>query len=317
MFAIGAIFIACMIGFRYRVGADWFTYGLIFWDAGRREFLETITRGDPGYQAVNWAVSRSGGEIWLVNLICALIFTWGLFRFLVVQPRPWLGALVAIPYIVIVIAMGYTRQGVALGILMAGLASFTRGGSIMRFAAYVFAAALFHRTAVVAFPLAALATNRNRAMNLLLAVAVSILLYDFFLGDAMQDFVKNYIETRYSSQGAAIRLGMNMVVVAIFWMIGRRLQFSDLERRLWRNFAFGTVLMVVLLATVPSSTAVDRLSLYVIPLQIVVLSRLPLAFNARLPITVTVVAYMFAVQFVWFNFAQHSKYWVPYQLYPL
>ncbi|MCL6730142.1 EpsG family protein [Sphingomonas hankyongi] len=317
MLAIGAMIVAVLIGFRYQVGADWLTYKFIFQRAARSDLLEVMRLGDPAYQALNWLVQQSGTEIWLVNAVCAVIFVWGLFRFCMVQPVPWAAVLLAVPYSVIVLAMGYTRQGVAVGILMAGLASFVRSGSPMRFAAYVFAAALFHRSAVVAFPLVALATNRNRAINLLLAIAVSIMLYDFFLGDALDDYIQDYIRTRYSSQGAVIRLAMNMVAVAVFWLLGRRLRFGEVEYRLWRNFCVGSILLVGLLVVLPSSTAVDRMSLYVIPLQIAVLGRLPIAFPSRLPATTAIVVYCFAVQFVWLNFAQHSKYWVPYQLFPL
>ena len=316
MLVIGAMIIAVLIGFRYQVGADWITYRFIFQRAASADLFEVLRLGDPGYQGLNWLVQRAGIEIWLVNAICALIFVWGLFRFCLAQPVPWAAMMLAIPYIVIVVAMGYTRQGVALGILMAGLASFSKNGSPMRFAAYVFAAALFHRSAVVAFPLVALATNRNRAMNLMLAVAVSIMLYDFFLGDALDDYIENYIRTRYSSQGAAIRLAMNMVAVAVLWLLGRRLYFNEVEQKLWRNFAIASVLLVVLLLTVPSSTAVDRMSIYVMPLQIAVLARLPIALRTRMPAVTAIVLFCFAIQFVWLNFAQHSKYWMPYQLYP-
>ena len=316
MFVLGTLLIAAVVGFRYRVGADWINYKFMFADAANSEFLETLQHGDPAYQVLSWIVEHAGGDILIVNIVCAVIFAWGLFRFCAAQPVPWAAAFIAIPYTVIVVAMGYTRQGVALGLLMAGLASFLRKESIPRFAVYVFLAALFHRTAVVAFPIVALATDRNRAMNLLVAIFVSILLYDFFLGDAMEGFVEHYIKTRYSSQGAVIRVAMNLVAVGVFWLAGDRLRFTDLERRLWRNFCFATIGLLIALIVVPSSTAVDRMSLYVLPLQIAVMARLPLAFRTRMPALATIVAYMFAVQFVWFNFAQHSKFWVPYEFYP-
>ncbi len=165
--------------------------------------------------------------------MCGAIFTWGLLRFCRAQPDPWLAFAIAIPYLVIVVAMGYTRQAVALGILMAGLAAFQRGGSTIRFAVYVAVAALFHKTAVVAFPLVALASPRNRFLNLLIAIAASIALYDMFLGDAMDQFIQHYIKTGYSSQGAGIRVAMNLVAALAFWVAGRRMQFSETEWKLW------------------------------------------------------------------------------------
>jgi hypothetical protein len=213
--------------------------------------------------------------------------------------------------------MGYTRQGVALGILMAGLAAFIRGGSPVRFAVYVVVAALFHRTAVVAFPLVALANDRNRFINLILALSVSVVLYDAFLGDAMDDFVERYIKTAYSSQGAAIRVIMSLVAAVVFWVLGRRLGFAEREHKLWRNFSLAALLMLVLLVAIPSSTAVDRMSIYIMPLQIAIFARIPSRFRSQLGGKAAVIGYFLAVQFVWMNFAQHSRYWIPYRFFPI
>jgi hypothetical protein len=314
---LGALIIALLIGLRFKVGADWRTYDFMFSFAGRVGLGSALEFGDPGYQFLNWAVQNAGWQIWVVNLVCGAIFTWGLFRFCRIQPEPWLAALVAIPYMVIVVAMGYTRQAVALGILMGGLAAFLRGGSTGRFAFYTAGAALFHKTAVVAFPLVALSSARNRFLNLLVGIAATILLYDLFLGDAMDQFVKHYIKTGYSSQGAAIRVAINLVAANAFWLVGRRMQFDETEWKLWRNFSLASVGFLVLLFALPSSTAVDRMALYVMPLQIAVLSRLPLVTHARLPGRTAVVAYLALVQFVWLNFAQHARYWVPYRVFPI
>jgi hypothetical protein len=52
------------------------------------------------------------------------------------------------------------------------------------------------------------------------------------------------------------------------------------------------------------------------PLQLAVLARVALLGRSRLPGTAAVLAYSFAVQFVWLNFADNARYWVPYQIYP-
>ena len=62
---------------------------------------------------------------------------------------------------------------------------------------------------------------------------------------------------------------------------------------------------------------VDRLSLYLIPLQLAVLPRVAYLFKARKLGRLLVMLYSAAVLFVWLNFAVHAEYWVPYQFYPL
>ena len=59
--------------------------------------------------------------------------------------RPLARLAVAVPYLVIVVAMGYTRQSIALGVLMAGLARQSRGASTLNFSDYTTIAAAFHQ----------------------------------------------------------------------------------------------------------------------------------------------------------------------------
>jgi hypothetical protein len=316
MFIVGMVLIAVAIGVRYRVGADWDSYIDIFDEARRMSFTRLLEAGDPSYQMVNWLAYRLGADIWLVNSICGGIFAWGLYRFCKVQPSPWLAASISIPYLVIVVAMGYSRQAVALGILIAGLSRVTRGGSVIRFAPYVAVAATFHATAVIAFPLVALAGKRSRFINFLMVLSGSYFLYNAFLGERMDKYMLVYVQSGYSSQGAGIRVTMNFIAAVLFWATGRRMDFSDEERAIWRNFSLAAIGLMAIFFVSPSSTAVDRVALYLIPLQVAVLTRFALNSKSRTAGSFGVIAYMAVVQFVWLNFAQHSRYWLPYQVYP-
>lgn len=313
MLTLGAVLTALMIGLRDWVGADWRSYEFLFLYSAYRDLGRVLDVGDPGYQFLNWIVQRSGGELWWVNLICGAIFVWGLLRLARNQPSPWLAFLVAIPYLVIVVAMGYTRQAVAIGILMAGLASLGRGASTLRFAVYILFAALFHKTAVIALPIVIFAGQRNRILNAIAGIAIFVLLYDLFLADSVETFVENYIEAEYSSQGAAIRVGMNIIPALIVLAGGSRLGFNPQEERVWRYFSYAAFGLLVLLMVLPSSTAVDRMALYIMPLQVAVLSRAFLFFGKWSIGRFAIVAYAFAIQFTWLNFAQHARFWVPYQ----
>lgn len=312
----GALATIFVIGLRYKVGPDWNTYAIIF-DVAHTDYLSAALKlGDPGFEALNWLAYQLGADIWLVNLLSAAIFGWGLFRFCSAQPAPWIAAAIAVPYLIIVVAMGYTRQSIALGVLMAGLARQQRGASILNFAVYVAVAAAFHKTAVVVFPLVALAGRGSKFIGFLIAVCASVLLYDSFLQSAVSSLIRNYIDADYTSQGAFIRIAMNMLAAALLWVFKEKLGFSPHEFKIWRNFGFAALLFIVLFAVIPSSTAIDRMSLYIIPLQLAVLTRVALLGRHRLSGTAGVLLYMFVVQYVWLNFAQHARFWVPYQLYP-
>jgi hypothetical protein len=317
MLAAGALLVALAIGLRYQVGADWETYKFLFSYVKYTSLERLLTIGDPGYQLLNWAVQRIGAEIWVVNLVCGAIFAFGLFRFVRAQPDPWLTVVVAIPYLVVVVAMGYTRQAVAIGILMAGLAALKHGASVLRFAIYVAVAALFHKTVVVVLPLVILASQRSKFLNLLAGIAGTLLLYDVFLSPSIEGFVRNYIETEYSSQGAAIRVVMNLVPAMGLLLFRRRLQLDPVELKTWTYFSLAALAMPLALFFLPSTTVVDRLSLYLIPLQLAVLPRLAYLFKGRNLGRYLIIIYSALVMFVWLNFAVHAGYWLPYQIYPI
>lgn len=313
----GLLLMTLVIGTRFNVGGDWRSYEFMFRFVKYMSLDRALGYGDPGYQLINWVVQQWNGEIWWVNLFSAAIFAWGLFRLCQNQPLPILAVLVAVPYLIIVVAMGYTRQSIAIGILMAGLAALGRGGSVIRFALYVAVAALFHKTAVLVLPLVIFAGKRNRLLNVVAGVAMSVLFFDLFLSESTDQFLKNYIESRYSSQGAWIRVILNFVPALLLLIKPRRFGFTEQEEKVWRYIAFAACVMPFILMATPSSTAVDRMALYLMPLQIVVLSRAYLLFKKPRTGVAAVILYAALVQFTWLNYASHAKLWVPYRSFML
>jgi hypothetical protein len=110
---------------------------------------------------------------------------------------------------------------------------------------------------------------------------------------------------------------MGLVAACVFLLRRKDFGFSAHEDRIWFYFSLACFAALLALIATPSSTAVDRLSLYLMPLQLVILSRTPFVYVSRYFGFALVAAYCFLVQFVWLNFATHASYWVPYQFYPL
>jgi hypothetical protein len=317
LLVLGAILIALMIGFRYHVGADWNSYQFMYDTIRTQNLAGALKRGDPGYQVINWIAAQTGGQIWVVNLFCATIFSWGLFRFCQVQSSPWLSVAVAIPYMVIVVAMAYTRQAVAIGILLTGLAKQIRGASTLSFAAYTAAAALFHSTAVVVFPIVALAAPTNRLVAFMIAASLSLAFSDLIFGNRFDKFVDDYVRAGYSSQGAGIRVAMDVAAAMLLITFRGRLGFSGSEWKIWRNFSIATFIAALAFFIVPSSTAIDRVSLYLMPIQLAVFARIGAVGRKPVAAVSSILLCLAAVQAVWLMFAVHSQYWIPYRLYPI
>ncbi len=111
---------------------------------------------------------------------------------------------------------------------------------------------------------------------------------------------------------------MNALPAAVFLIYRRHFKLEGAQLNLWTYLSLGALGFVVLLFVSPSSAAVDRMALYLIPVQIFVLSRLPLAWQVRYGageiVKIGVIIYSALVLFVWLNFASHAQYWLPYQM---
>lgn len=309
-----------VIGFRHQVGGDWANYVVAIDSVRAKSLREILFKDyDPGLNFLNWLAVWLGQSIYFVNIVCAALFAWGLVTFCLVQPRPWLAFTVAVPYLVTVVAMGYNRQGTAIGLVMLGLVALS-DRKLLRFVVFVALAALFHKSAVILMPLAVLAGTKRKLWTAFWVGLCSVLFYVLLLQESVGALTENYIGAQYDSSGAAIRVAMNALPGALFLWFRRRFVMLPADRTFWTWISLGALAFVGLLAVSPSSTAVDRVALYWIPLQLFVLSRLPNALgqrNGRNAFWVrAVVAYSAAVLFVWLVFATHAFAWLPYQFYP-
>lgn len=308
-----------MVGLRHEVGGDWNSYLGHVEDVRGETFTNALENGDPAYVALNWFGANVFGGIYLVNTVCAAVFAWGLISFCRAQPRPWLALLVAVPYLITVVAMGYTRQGVAIGLAMLGLTALMKG-SVLRFVFWVAVAATFHKTAVILIPLAVFSVKKNRFLTFIGVIGCGVLLFLLLLLESVDAMVKNYIEAEYDSSGAAIRVAMNALPALAFLLFRKRFRLTPPQLTFWTWISLAALVFVVLLMVSPSSTAVDRIALYWIPLQLFVWSRLPDVLGRHgqrnLVWVTTVVVYSGTVLFVWLFFATHAFAWLPYQWYP-
>ncbi len=313
------VLLTLMIGFRFEVGGDWNAYLIFVGDLQGESFGAVLGFGDLGYQILNWLGANVGGGVYFVNMVCSTLFGLGLASFCRNQPRPWLALMVAVPYLVIVVSMGYTRQGVAIGLAMLAITKL-HISDIRRFLLWITLAALFHKSAVILMPFAIFATSRFRFLTFVgLAIPLALLLA-LLLQLQLDYFLYNYIEAEYESSGAGLRIAMNAIPAVVFLAFNKRFSIEPHMRIFWLLMAWGALLLIIVLMLSPSSTAVDRVALYWIPLQLFVLSRLPDAIGVpgrRNPFWVTlIVVYSSTVMLAWLFFADTAHAWLPYRFYP-
>jgi hypothetical protein len=134
------------------------------------------------------------------------------------------------------------------------------------------------------------------------------------LADQQEHLWKNYVEEQMQSDGAKIRVAMNLFPSLLFFMYRKEWKRSFDDYTFWSWIALGSVVSVFLVSA--ASTAVDRVALYFIPIQLVVFARLPYLARKQIAPSVTkvLIVLMYAlVLFVWLGYATHAQYWLPYQ----
>lgn len=311
-----AVFFVMAIGFRFEVGGDWYNYLDNYEHLSRMSYTDVLRLGDPAFQVINLVSKDLGIGIVGVNLFSALIFIAGLFFFCRHSPRPWLGLAVSVPYLVIVVGMGYTRQSLAIGLVLFGL-KLVENRQLGKFGLIVVAATAFHRSALVAGLVGLMVARRRRFLSTLFIIACLVIASEAFVTDVVGTVYANYIESLYESQGALLRITMCVVPAAIFFWKRGLFVLSHIERQLLAGFSGLSILMFFLVLTIPSTTVLDRFALYLMPVQIMVFSRLPDVFGRigrpNDGLVVAVLGYYASVLFVWLNYADHAKFWVPYR----
>ena len=311
-----------MIGLRYKVGADWGPYQEIFWNMRYTGLANAVSRSDPAFGLLNWVVRQLGLKFWVVNTVCAAIFITGLFRFAARQSSPWLTCAVAVPYLLIVVGMGYTRQASALGFALLALNAI-QDRSFAKFIFYMFAAATFHRSALVLLPIIAFSYSHNRLVTGAMAIGGGGLGYFLIVAPEVDTYIQRYSgaeQGAIESSGTLVRIAMNILPAVILFLARSRFNHGEDYFKVWRNFAALALVSLASFAYFGSNTAVDRLSIYLTPLQLFVFGNLPAALGgahrSSRPVVILILAYSLAVQVVWLMLADNATFWIPYRVFP-
>jgi len=318
------------IGLRHEIGGDWTNYFVLYLRVESEPFKFIYDAKDPGYVFVNWAASRLGWGIYGVNTVCAGIFVGGLAYFCSKQRLNGLSWLVATPYMLIVVGMGYTRQSVALGLFMVALV-FLQDKRIWLYVFVLFVAATFHTSIVLFLPLAFLWLDgnifrklkgkflRHRTISLaevLGALVVICLMFGLALKnyDMFRSQINSYLFGDFwNSKGGMIRTLMN-AGPGFCLIVFRKVWEQKIENgRIWYGISWLAILSVA--GALINSTLTDRLGLYLLPLQLYFFSQVPMLFSDRTvrSCVVLLIALLYGtVLWVWLEYAEHAYYWVPY-----
>jgi EpsG family len=305
-------FFIFVIGFRDNVGADWNAYIRHYELTQGISLIEAIQTTDPGYAFINWISALVSGGIYLVNVICSAFVLIFLILFSRKEQTPWFFVSISILFYIIIIGMSLSRQAVAIGFeLMAIRAVLEKNHKYYIFC--IMFAALFHKTALILFPLYAI-VHSEKTFTLIASILFFIALSALLITLEIFTSFYYYIEGGMESEGALFRSLYLSIPGLLFLIYRKRLQLSKIESKAITTLA---VLSVATLSINFSAlTAADRLMLYLMPLPPIVYCRLILLFKTRINILlyqfITISTHIFLL-FIWLNYSNNSIAWIPYE----
>ena len=213
------LFYNLISGLRFEIGGDWFTYLNMVDRIRDSDFGEALFETDAGFGMITWLMTRIGLGMPAVNALCSGILSLGIIRLARRTEHPWLAITAAVPYLLIVVGMGYLRQAGAIGFILFAINAITQ--KRMGLALFYFLAATsFHLSALVIVPFLVVVYVRNLAVIFLLMFFMAGLGYLGLSGtERMADIQHGYFDAEYSSNGATVRIMMNVVPAVVFLFV--------------------------------------------------------------------------------------------------
>jgi hypothetical protein len=322
LFWLTGLVLIILIGYRHEVGGDWFRYVSSSYGIAKGVPFDfsTFYTGDYGYRLVHWFSVNHLNGIYGTNLIISIFFVSGLIRFCRALPMPWLALLTSIPFLVIVVSMGYSRQAAAVGIFMWALVDLMQGKNI-RFYVYVIFGSLFHFTVLFMLPVIAIYTFSFKRSSFFTLIVIFVLLIlalgsaYILLSGVIERMIYYYITIKFHHSGGAIaRVFVSFVASILFLIYRKELKEKYSDTKLWMIFSIVSILLLP--ASFFYSTVVDRVAIYFIPLQMVVFSRVSTLIKSTIGRAMfvfgVVISYVF-IMALWLEVGNFSSHWVPYQ----
>lgn len=304
------------VGLRFRIGADWNNYDIMFNIISSRDIGTALSFTDPAYGYLNYLATQLGYEIWFVNLICAILFFFGLHYFCKNTKNYWIALLVAFPYLILAVSMGFTRQSVAIGLSMLAMTHLFKDNKYY-YLLWMFVALLFHKSALLlllftpyAFDIR-LTPLKNSLYFLVFMLALFFIMNKFSSQDNL------YFTNEVSSAGALARMIIHLPAVGFYVIFRDKFKVIYDKKLLVLDTFLGLIILFFFISFVYSTFA-DRFNLYLYIFDMIVLSAITQFFNRSNYYVYLggVILFEFILTFVWLNYSPWAQCcWIPYQNY--
>jgi EpsG family len=307
------------VGLRFEVGPDWMQYGLIHTSLANYDFWDVAAQAEPLSYLLFWTSQNLGLDVYLSNVVAALLVLTGVFCFARRTANPWIALIVATPYFIIVMGMSGVRQAMAAGIMLFLFSRWERYRLHTR-VLYILAAAMFHTSALVNNIF--LVLKMNLALQYKIVLGIVVLLFTFYLSSEVPIYSENIVryQQRYlegsfieKSFGSIYHIAMIAVPATLGFFFRKRI-VAHIHSVTLLRFGLYAALSIVMINFV-SSTAASRLTVYLYFVPMMVYPALTTIYGKRseMGLTVIVIAFHFLILATWFTLGNHAFAYIPYK----
>ena len=312
LFWVG-VFYTLFIGLRYEVGADRWAYEDMYFTISSYSALkDALEYTEPSFVIINWILGQYNAGVYWVNFVVSIIFVTGLVRFSKTTPLPFIALIAVTPYLVIAIGMSATRQSAAIGLVFHLMASWRQNLSYKFILSAL--ATSFHASGIMSAIFVLHSINTPLWLRLLVYAGGSAIMYPILSAtESAQKYQQTYLEDNIVSSGALMHTLLNGVPALIYLIFWRQWHTRFGPNDLLTMFAILSILSVFGVSI--SSTGVDRLALYLSPIQMIVYGSLPYLFGAsyKTQLSVFIIILHIIIQYGWLAFANTAEPFLPYQ----
>ncbi len=308
------IILIVFIGLRYDVGGDWDIY--------KNDFYENISSfnllkfdyvRDFGYEFLSYLIFKLEFEIYVLNLILAVLFVYSLNKFSInFTDNYWIIFVIAFPYLITVGAMGFVRQAAAVSFILLSLCYFQKK-DLIKFLIIFLGALLFHKSSAILLPFLLISNLKLNIKFNLIIIILFFLAYIIISPEIAR--ISSYFSesSKYSSLGVIPRIILNLLPGLMFLLFFKKLRFNNNIDIVIILITFFQILILFFIND-NTSTFIDRLIINFYFIQLLVFSRLYLILPShKIAINILIIIFYAMIYYTWMQYSAHSYAWIPYK----
>ncbi len=307
------LLLSIFIGFRNEIGGDWKQYESFYYVVSDFTFDE-ILDSSLVYIYINKISHYLGIQFVGVNFICAIIFMLSLANFLNQTNNKWLGLSVSFPIIILILGMGFTRQGLAFSFTLFLIKALEEKKLFKSFI-FIILSLLSHKSAILISSILIFLYfwYYKKYFYILLSILIPI-----FFASLFWNYYNHYLYF-YAGSGqhmfsyGSLPRSLLIVSIAILFFIFKK-KFNNMSE--YQIFIYSSISWIIIFLfpfSIITSIGADRLLFYLYPLKLAFVSFANLKDKSLNFVVFLICSAYFFYLVLWMSHGVNAYKWVPYK----